>query len=231
MEYDFGATVPLAVNVFAADGVTSANADTITLTITLPDGTTTTPTVTNPPTVTGSYVYLYTQPPQAGRYVVYWDAGGANTSAYATAFVVRPANWPRYADADDVATRWRPLSTSETVIANTLCQDAVALIRSRFPGIDSQVSSGQVDPQNLTIVIAGMVRRAMTAPPTGVTSQSETAGPFSHSQTFANPLGNVFLTAADLTLIIGYQPAGQTNTYGNTTTRCGYGPLLIEPGV
>jgi hypothetical protein len=32
-------------------------------------------------------------------------------------------------------------------------------------------------------------------------------GPYSQSQTFANPLGNVFLTAADMTLILGYQPS------------------------
>ncbi|HEY5201196.1 MAG TPA: hypothetical protein VIJ31_09825, partial [Acidothermaceae bacterium] len=136
-----------------------------------------------------------------------------------------------FADADDVAARWRPLSAAEQTVAGILASDASALIRARFPGIDSQVLGGALDPGILTMVVAGMVRRAMTAPSTGVTSQSETAGPFSHSQTFANPLGNVFLTAADLTLIIGYQPAGQTNTYGNTTTRCGYGPWLIEPGV
>lgn len=61
------------------------NASAVTLTITLPDGTTVTPTVTNPPASTGQYLYDYTTSAagQAGRYVGQWlftMAGGATTS-------------------------------------------------------------------------------------------------------------------------------------------------------
>jgi hypothetical protein len=45
-------------------------------------------------------------------------------------------------------------------------------------------------------------------------------GPYSQSQTFANPMRNVFLTTADLVLILGYQPAGQSRGYANDTTQC-----------
>lgn len=123
-----------------------------------------------------------------------------------------------FATSDDVAARWRPLSAAEQVVADTLCSDASNLIRARFPGIDDQVTSGAIDAEVLTQVVAGMVKRAMVAPSDGITSQSEGVGPYSRSQTYANPLGNVFLTQADLTLILGYRPAAQTVRYANTTS-------------
>lgn len=126
-----------------------------------------------------------------------------------------------FASAQDVAERWRPLSSVEESIADTLALDASALIRARFPGIDAQVTSGAVDADILTMVVAGMVRRAMVSPDDGVSQQSEGVGPFSQSRTFANPLRNVFLTAADLVLIQGYQPAGQSHKFGNDTTSAG----------
>jgi hypothetical protein len=75
-----------------------------------------------------------------------------------------------------------------------------------------------VDPNILIAVAVGMVKRAMVAPSDGITQQSDTVGPYSHSQSYANPLGNVFLTQADITLILGYQPAGQSVQFANDTT-------------
>lgn len=121
-----------------------------------------------------------------------------------------------FATADDVAARWRPLTSDEEDLAEVLAADASAIIRARFPGID-----GQVDPAILTMVVAGMVKRALIAPLDGVSQESEGAGPYSHSQTFANPMRNVFLTAADLVLIQGYKPSGGTFGYANTTTAVG----------
>lgn len=131
-----------------------------------------------------------------------------------------------YATSDDVATRWRPLTDAEASTADVLCGDASALIRARFPGIDGEVTSGQVDAAVLTQVVAGMVKRAMVAPADGISSASESMGPYAHSQNYANPMGNVFLTQADLVLIRGYQPKAQTSGYANTTIRredCGPG--------
>jgi hypothetical protein len=124
-----------------------------------------------------------------------------------------------FATADDVAARWRPLNTQEQAQADALCADASVLLRARFPGIDSQISGGQLDEAAVVMVAAGMVRRAMIGGGEGIQQQSETVGPYSTSQTYANPLGNVFLTAADLTVILGYIPAGGTHQYGNTTAR------------
>lgn len=122
-----------------------------------------------------------------------------------------------FATPADVAARWRPLTDAEITVATTLCLDASNLIRAQFPGIDAQLASGAIDPDVLTAVTAGMVKRAMVAPSDGISEQSEAMGPFSQSQTYANPLGNVFLTAADTTMILGYQPSGQTGHFANTT--------------
>lgn len=113
-----------------------------------------------------------------------------------------------FATADDVAARWRVLTPAEQDQADTLAGDASVLLRSRYADVDSRVASGDLDPATITIVVAGMVRRAMigAAAGDGVTQSSETAGPFSHSQSYANPMGNLFLTAADDLLIRGYRP-------------------------
>lgn len=126
-----------------------------------------------------------------------------------------------FADPDDVAARWRPLTDAERSTAATLVLDASAVIRARFPGIDAQVTTGAVDADVLTMIAANMVKRALVAPDTGVTQESHTTGPFAHSQTFANPLQKVFLLADELLLIIGYQPGAGSHRYGNDTTKCG----------
>jgi hypothetical protein len=111
-----------------------------------------------------------------------------------------------FADPGDVAARWRPLTDLESVTAQALLDDASALIRAEYPGIDGQIASGAVSAQVVLAVTAGIVKRALIAPADGVSQQSETVGPYSHSQSFSNPLGNVFLTAADRVLIEGYRP-------------------------
>jgi len=79
--------------------------------------------------------------------------------------------------------------------------------------------SSSLDANVALMVCAGMVKRALIAPDDGVSQESETAGPFSRSQSFSNPMRNVFLTAADETLILGYRPKAMTVGYANTTTR------------
>jgi len=84
MAYDLGDLVGLAISVKDTSG-TAANATAVTCTITLPDGTTATPTVSN--ATAGSYTVDYT-PTTAGRYLVRWVATGTNASSYTDAFTV-----------------------------------------------------------------------------------------------------------------------------------------------
>lgn len=122
-----------------------------------------------------------------------------------------------FATSQDVADRWRPLDSAEQDMADVLAGDASTLIRARFPGIDSQVTAGTVDAGVLLIVVAGMVKRAMIAPEDGVSQANDTVGPYGWSRSFANPMRNVFLTAADLTLILGYMPSASSHKFGNDT--------------
>lgn len=86
--FDLGDVVPLTVQVRDAAG-NLANATTVTLTIGLPDGTSISPSVTNPST--GTYQYDY-PPTLVGRHTARWVATGLNASAYTDAFDVRPAD-------------------------------------------------------------------------------------------------------------------------------------------
>lgn len=91
MAFELGSIYPAAVNLTDANG-NPTNATTVTLTITLPDTTTTSPTVTNPPSVTGAYTlpYLTVQP---GRHLVRWVFTGPNSS-YTDMFDVKEPNPP-----------------------------------------------------------------------------------------------------------------------------------------
>lgn len=88
MAFDLGDLVPLTVTVRDAVG-DPADAATVTLTITLPDGATVTPTVANPPAATGVYLYDYPTV-QAGRHIARWTSTGPQ-AAYSDAFDVRTA--------------------------------------------------------------------------------------------------------------------------------------------
>lgn len=87
--YDLGDPVPLSITIRDSDGV-PADAGSVTLTITLPDGTN---TVIGPIASTSPGVYDHDYATvQAGRHVVRWVATGANASAYTDAFDVQPAD-------------------------------------------------------------------------------------------------------------------------------------------
>lgn len=91
MPFDIADSVPIAWNVLDASGA-PANATTATLTITLPDGTSVNPAVTNPPAATGQYRVTYI-PATEGRYE--WRAvTTVPNTAYQDVFVVRGAVSP-----------------------------------------------------------------------------------------------------------------------------------------
>jgi hypothetical protein len=81
---DLGDAVPLSVQVRDANGAL-ANAGAITLTVTLPDGTSTVVSTANPTTGNYSAAFSTSMP---GRHVVAWVATGANACAFYDAFTV-----------------------------------------------------------------------------------------------------------------------------------------------
>ena len=89
--FDLGDVANLTITVRNSSGV-AANAGAVTCTITQPDGTSSTPTVSN--TGTGTYSAGFT-PTQAGRHLIRWVATGTNASSYTDVFDAFPAN-PRF---------------------------------------------------------------------------------------------------------------------------------------
>lgn len=85
---DVGSLARLAFTLKSPDGAL-VNAGSVSLTITLPDGTT---TVVSPvaPTTTGNYQYDYLTV-QSGRHMAHWAGTGANPGAYSEAFEVTSA--------------------------------------------------------------------------------------------------------------------------------------------
>lgn len=109
-----------------------------------------------------------------------------------------------FASVVDIAERWRPLSSSEEVRADALITDASDMIRVRWPDVDDRLESGDLRIATLVRIVAGMVKRAMTVGDlTGVSQQSQSAGPFSVNATYANPDANLYLTKDDITLLDG----------------------------
>ncbi|MCP2339167.1 hypothetical protein [Actinomadura rupiterrae] len=85
MSYDLGEVVPLSVTIRDATGAL-ANAGSVTVTITLPDGTAAGPTTVSAAS-TGVYNYDYPTT-LSGRHVVRWLATGSNAGAWTDVFEV-----------------------------------------------------------------------------------------------------------------------------------------------
>ncbi len=85
---DFGAPATVSVTLLGATD-TPANADSMTCTVTMPDGTTTAATVTNPST--GVYVATLASTTQLGEHVAYFVATGTNADTAYRVFTVESA--------------------------------------------------------------------------------------------------------------------------------------------
>lgn len=94
-----------------------------------------------------------------------------------------------WAVADDVLDRWAgvdPPTAQESTIT-TLIGDAEGYIRGEYPTIDTLISDGTVDVDNVVRVVAQMVIRKLQNP-LGIRQQNETTGPFTRGVTFGGDL-------------------------------------------
>lgn len=88
--FDLGDVLPFSVRLYDAPDGELVNASSVALTITRPDGTTTAPSVTNPPDEQGIYQVDHVST-QAGRYLGRWvfTMSGGATEAFTETFDVR----------------------------------------------------------------------------------------------------------------------------------------------
>jgi hypothetical protein len=103
-----------------------------------------------------------------------------------------------FATSSDVEDRWRELSATERDLADTLAQDASRRIRRRWKTVDARIAAGTLDPDDVRMVVAGVVKRAMlNSAAEGVSTMTDSGGPFSKSVTYVNPTANLFFTKED----------------------------------
>jgi hypothetical protein len=129
MPVDLGDVYTLAVEI-TSDGTTLANATSVSLTVTLPDGTTSgSLTPSNPST--GVYQYDYT-PSQVGRHSVRWVATGTNAGAFTDVFdVADPALLPVVSLAE-LKTALKLTGTTSDEILRGKLDTATALVERRL---------------------------------------------------------------------------------------------------
>jgi hypothetical protein len=109
VSFPLGQPVPLAVAITDATG-SAADATTVALTVTLPDLTTVSPTISHPST--GNYTALYT-PTSPGVHRVHWVATGSNASAYSDMFNVDPQLSGAVVSAAEVRAEINETSTAD----------------------------------------------------------------------------------------------------------------------
>lgn len=105
-----------------------------------------------------------------------------------------------YATYEDLQARWRTLTEAEQETATVLLDDAAAIIDA-YVLIDT-ADEGQME--RAKYVSCSMVRRSMMASESdlvGINQASATMGPFSQQATFANPTGDLYLTAQEKAMI------------------------------
>ena len=99
------------------------------------------------------------------------------------------------------ARRATPLTGDAATMAETKAGDASSIIQSELKsaGINwrARWDKGETYAQLLTSTTCAMVDRAIISILPGVKSRQQSAGPYSFTDTMANPTGDLYLTSAE----------------------------------
>lgn len=113
-----------------------------------------------------------------------------------------------FATTEDLEARWRTLSEDEKKRAETQLLDATAYIRAQLDRFRVTIDAeDETQAQNLKAVCCSVTRRSLAQQFSGdqtgaqYTGQTVTAGVFSQTYTYANPTGDMYLTAAEKRLL------------------------------
>lgn len=103
----------------------------------------------------------------------------------------------------------RPLTSTEVGMAQQWIPLLSAIIRSRVPGIDTRIASGDLDISIVSYVASEMLINRFEAPQFGVTQHAQTVGPISDSKSFdKNAPAGLVLTAELLSMLMPIPDAG-----------------------
>jgi hypothetical protein len=108
-----------------------------------------------------------------------------------------------FATLEDLQQRFRILSADEQTRAAVLLEDASNIIHREFDLADRDIDlTDPVLVGNLKHVCCAMVKRVIANGALGdYTQYSQTVGSFNEQYTFANPQGDMYLTAAERRLL------------------------------
>ena len=211
MPYDLSDSVPIAVDVKDSAGA-PANAASVTLTITLPDGTTTSPTVTNPPTVTGEYRYTYV-PTVVGRHAWRFVATTPNT-AYQDVFEVRETVSPSLLSLADAKAHLNITSTTYDDELREYLEAATKIVEDYVGPIVRRTHTARVCGYRRAIPLPHTQVTAVTA----VTQVSDGSSPITLSDLAVNTTAG----------IVSYKNGG-TIGYGDLDITYTVGRSYVEP--
>lgn len=98
-----------------------------------------------------------------------------------------------FATVEDLELRWHALTGDERKKAEALLADASDLIRTTCPNWEK---AGEPTRER---VCCAIVKRAMLAgdDTSGVSQHSQTAGPYAETWSYANPMGDLYLTQSE----------------------------------
>ena len=115
-----------------------------------------------------------------------------------------------FATTKDLEARWRILTgTDEDTRAETLLLDATVKITAECNRSGVTIdSTNELQSMMLKAITCEMVKRAMLSPVdmAPLSAFSQTAGPYSESQTYINPTGDLYMTSGEKKMLgIGAQ--------------------------
>ena len=98
-----------------------------------------------------------------------------------------------FATYEDVEKRWHILTGAERETAATLLEDATQII------VDTCPKWAEASERTLKAIACSMVIRKMLVDDDhlGATNSQQTAGSFSESFTYSNPMGDLYMTRAE----------------------------------
>lgn len=127
-----------------------------------------------------------------------------------------PDEFKAFATYGDIEKRWHALTEPERETANTLLEDATQIIMDTCP------RWSQTSERTRRAIACAMVIRKMLVDDDhlGVTNTQQTAGSFSESFTYSNPMGDLYLTRTEKTRLgIGVQRAYHLDMAGAASPR------------
>lgn len=111
-----------------------------------------------------------------------------------------------YASALDLADYWRPLSEAEQARATVLLGYAATLI-NELPGAADADGNPAFSPATCKHVSLDMVKRAMIGGG-GIGGGSQAMADMTHTVSYVNPVGNLYLTSQELARLQGHPYTG-----------------------